>query len=85
MVISTGGHRVRVYSQRSTLAIDQYHPLYPLPVLHWPEFGASLFARERLPPASIELVVKGPPQAEEHTCVFPRAEPRPTDDKNLLS
>lgn len=41
--------RVQVCSQRSTRAIDPYHPLCPLPALGRPDLGAPFFASAKLP------------------------------------
>src|SRR5262249_32732395 len=43
------GRRVRVCSQRTTRAIDQYHPLRSLAALGFADFGAPLFAGAQLP------------------------------------
>src|SRR5262245_40535989 len=43
------GRRVQVCSQRSTRAIDQYHPLRPLAAFGGADFGAPFFAGAKLP------------------------------------
>src|SRR5215813_8404046 len=43
------GRRVQVCSQRSTRAIDQYHPLGPLAALGFADFGAPFLAGAKLP------------------------------------
>jgi hypothetical protein len=43
------GRRVQVCSQRSTRAIDQYHPLRSLAALGGADFGAPFFAGAKLP------------------------------------
>ena len=43
------GRRVQVCSQRSTRAIDQYHPLGSLAALGFADFGAPFLAGAKLP------------------------------------
>jgi len=43
------GRRIHVCSQRSTRAIDQYHPLCALAALGGADFGAPFFAEAKLP------------------------------------
>src|SRR5215475_1042252 len=43
------GRRVQVCSQRSTCAIDQYHPLRSLAALGFADFGAPFLAGAKLP------------------------------------
>ena len=45
------GRRVQVCSQRSTRAIDQYHPLGPLAAFRLPDFGPPFLAGIKLPSA----------------------------------
>ena len=43
------GGRVKVVSQRNTLAVDHHHPLRPLAPLGFPDSAAPFFARAKLP------------------------------------